>query len=59
LCSLFKYFLSERGAKYERDKIQYALLARVIRDGGLKIAVIARYSVIPGHCEPFSCISTL
>lgn len=34
----------------EREKIPYASLARVVREGGFKIALIARYSAIPGHC---------
>lgn len=35
----------------ERTKISYACLAKVVRDGGFKIALIARMSAIPGHCE--------
>lgn len=33
----------------ERTKIIYACLAKVVRDGGFKIALIARLSAIPGH----------
>jgi hypothetical protein len=39
-----------RGEKMERTKIMYACIARVVREGGLKIALIARFSAIPGHC---------
>ncbi|KLO10013.1 hypothetical protein SCHPADRAFT_943175 [Schizopora paradoxa] len=46
---LFKYMCHARGEKYERTKIDYACLARIVREGGLKVAVIARYSVIPPH----------
>ena len=30
--------------------MQYGCLARVVREGGFKIALIARFSAIPGHC---------
>lgn len=34
----------------EKSNIQYGCLARIVRDGGFKIALIARFSAIPGHC---------
>ncbi|EKM57848.1 uncharacterized protein PHACADRAFT_89628 [Phanerochaete carnosa HHB-10118-sp] len=45
----FRYCCSARGKKYEQTQISYACLARIVRDGGFKIAVIARFSAIPGH----------
>ncbi len=33
--------------------MQYSCLARVVRDGGFRIALIARFSAIPGHCASF------
>jgi len=45
----FKYCCRSRGEKLEKTKITYACLARVVREGGLKIALIARLSAIPGH----------
>jgi len=45
----FKYCCRARGEKLEKSKIFYACLARVVRDGGFKIALIARLSAIPGH----------
>ncbi|KAH9926529.1 snare associated Golgi protein-domain-containing protein [Amylocystis lapponica] len=45
----FKYCCAARGEKLERTDIRYGCLARVVRDGGFKIAIIARYSAIPGH----------
>ncbi|KAF7789749.1 hypothetical protein EIP86_000695 [Pleurotus ostreatoroseus] len=45
----FKHCCSARGEKMEKKKLQYACLARVVREGGFKIALIARYSAIPGH----------
>ncbi len=45
----FKYCCRARGEKMERTKITYACLARVVREGGFKIALIARLSAIPGH----------
>lgn len=34
----------------EKTKMYYACLARVVREGGFKVALIARLSAIPGHC---------
>ena len=34
----------------EKGSIMYTALGRVVREGGFKIALIARYSAIPGHC---------
>ncbi|KAL0948375.1 hypothetical protein HGRIS_010957 [Hohenbuehelia grisea] len=45
----FKYCCRSRGEKLERTKIGYACLAKVVRDGGFRIALIARLSAIPGH----------
>ncbi|KAI0293888.1 snare associated Golgi protein-domain-containing protein [Multifurca ochricompacta] len=45
----FKYCCHARGEKLEKTNLQYACLARVVRDGGFKIALIARFSAIPGH----------
>jgi hypothetical protein len=53
--SLCKSLLRNRAAKIEVDNLQYAIFARVIRNGGLRVAIIARYSVIPSHCEPPMC----
>jgi hypothetical protein len=39
--------------------VQYAILACVIRDGGLKMAVVARYSIIPAHRQYTSMLSLL
>ncbi|KAE9399663.1 hypothetical protein BT96DRAFT_1101625 [Gymnopus androsaceus JB14] len=45
----FKYCCTSRAQKYEKKKISYACLARVVRAGGFKIAVAARFSLIPPH----------
>ncbi|KAJ7207948.1 snare associated Golgi protein-domain-containing protein, partial [Mycena pura] len=45
----FKYCCRARGEKMERTQIPYACLARCVREGGFKIALIARFSAIPGH----------
>jgi uncharacterized membrane protein YdjX (TVP38/TMEM64 family) len=45
----FKYCCRARGEKLEKTKLFYACLARVVRDGGFTIALIARLSAIPGH----------
>lgn len=49
--SAFKYFFRSYGERLEKRTVQYAALARIIREGGLVIAVVVRYSVIPNHCE--------
>ncbi|KAH9886466.1 hypothetical protein C8Q73DRAFT_795298 [Cubamyces lactineus] len=46
---VFKWFCMTRGRKIEAKRLQYALLAEVVRQGGFKIAVIVRLSAIPGH----------
>ncbi|KLO10014.1 hypothetical protein SCHPADRAFT_538494 [Schizopora paradoxa] len=46
---VFNNLCRERGGRYERTRIDYGCLARVVREGGLKVAVIARYSFIPPH----------
>ncbi|KAH7914922.1 snare associated Golgi protein-domain-containing protein [Hygrophoropsis aurantiaca] len=45
----FKYCCHARGEKLEKNDIKYACLAKLVREGGFRIAVIARYSAIPGH----------
>ena len=45
----FKYFLHKRGQKWERENIFYGCIAKLVREGGFKIALIARYSAVPGH----------
>ena len=49
--SAFKWCCSARGEKLEKSKLTYGCLARVVREGGFKIALIARLSAIPGHCK--------
>ncbi|KAH7886678.1 snare associated Golgi protein-domain-containing protein [Phlebopus sp. FC_14] len=45
----FKYLLGKRAEKEERKNIQYACIAKLVREGGFKIALIVRYSAVPGH----------
>ncbi|KAI5115752.1 hypothetical protein M0805_001871 [Coniferiporia weirii] len=45
----FKYMCRARGDKLEKTNLQYACLAKLVRTGGFKVAVIMRYSAIPGH----------
>ncbi|KAF8308584.1 hypothetical protein DL93DRAFT_1876961 [Clavulina sp. PMI_390] len=46
---VFKYCCSGRSKKYEREKLGYACLAKVVREGGFWAVLIIRYSAIPGH----------
>ncbi|KAL4062793.1 snare associated Golgi protein-domain-containing protein [Scleroderma yunnanense] len=44
-----KYLFQSYADKKEKSNIQYACLSRLIRDGGFKVALIVRYSAVPGH----------
>ncbi|KAI0648623.1 snare associated Golgi protein-domain-containing protein [Trametes meyenii] len=46
---VFRWFCMVRGKKWEEKNLQYGLLAEVVREGGFLIAVIIRFSAIPGH----------
>ncbi|KAI6018148.1 hypothetical protein PISMIDRAFT_683140 [Pisolithus microcarpus 441] len=45
----FKYLLQSYADKKEKSNIQYACLSKLVREGGFKIALIVRYSAVPGH----------
>ncbi|KAG1869217.1 snare associated Golgi protein-domain-containing protein [Suillus tomentosus] len=45
----FKHFCQARGDKLQKDSVMYAALCKVIRERGFKVALVARYSAIPGH----------
>ncbi|KAI0750310.1 hypothetical protein C8Q80DRAFT_1101544, partial [Daedaleopsis nitida] len=45
----FRYGCKARASKMGEKSLTYALISEVIREGGLKIAVIIRYSTIPPH----------
>ncbi|KZT28719.1 hypothetical protein NEOLEDRAFT_1058034 [Neolentinus lepideus HHB14362 ss-1] len=45
----FRYCLRPRCEKWEKTKIAYACLTRVVREGGFRVVLIARYSAIPPH----------
>jgi len=45
----FKYCCRARGEKLEKENLNYACLAKVVRDGGFFVALICRLSVMPGH----------
>ena len=49
--SAFRHCCTSRGDKYENKSFRYAYFVRVIRDGGFKVALIARLSIIPPHCK--------
>ncbi|KAJ9116998.1 hypothetical protein QFC22_004656 [Naganishia vaughanmartiniae] len=53
----FKTCFRARAAKLERKNMNYALLAHVVREGGLKIAVMARLSAIPGKAVEYAVIA--
>lgn len=45
----FKYLCRARAEKAEKSSIFYGCLAQIVRDGGFKMALLIRLSVIPGH----------
>jgi len=45
----FRICCRARAEKLEKDNIVYGCLSRICKDGGIKIALIARYSAIPPH----------
>ncbi|EMD33346.1 hypothetical protein CERSUDRAFT_117965 [Gelatoporia subvermispora B] len=50
ICFLvFRYACTIRGRKLEQKSIQYACLAKVVRQGGFLMVLIMRYSAIPSH----------
>lgn len=46
---LFKWGCTTRSKKLEEKDVTYACICKVIRDGGFRIAFMARLSAIPGH----------
>ncbi|GJJ13613.1 hypothetical protein Clacol_007869 [Clathrus columnatus] len=47
--NVFKYLCRGRAEKAEKSSIFYGCLAQIVRDGGFKMALLIRLSVIPGH----------
>ncbi|KAF8311750.1 hypothetical protein DL93DRAFT_2040418, partial [Clavulina sp. PMI_390] len=45
----FKSICSSHGRKLEQNNLSYACLAHIVREGGFWIALVARFSAIPGH----------
>lgn len=49
LCFIaFKYYFIERAKKIEDESLLYGALARLMREGGLGMLVLVRFSVLPG-----------
>ncbi|KAF8316817.1 hypothetical protein DL93DRAFT_2226635 [Clavulina sp. PMI_390] len=46
---VFKYACTSRSQKWERQKLGYACLAQVVREGGFFAVIVIRFSAIPGH----------
>ncbi|WWC88340.1 uncharacterized protein L201_003250 [Kwoniella dendrophila CBS 6074] len=45
----FKYCLRSTAEKYEKNNLNYACMAHVVREGGFWMIFIIRLSAIPGH----------
>ncbi|KAI0706579.1 hypothetical protein C8Q76DRAFT_630288 [Earliella scabrosa] len=45
----FRWCCQARGRKFEETRLKYALYAQVVREGGLRVPTIMRFSAIPGH----------
>ncbi|KAE9397333.1 hypothetical protein BT96DRAFT_921619 [Gymnopus androsaceus JB14] len=54
---VFKWCCTSVSRKYAKKNIDYACLVRILHDGGFKVALAARYSVIPPHLTTavFAC----
>jgi hypothetical protein len=59
---LCKSLLRARAARYEARNLEYALVAHVIRSGGLVVATLVRYSLLSdprayasSHARPHGC----
>ncbi|KZP18917.1 hypothetical protein FIBSPDRAFT_911532 [Athelia psychrophila] len=46
---LFKYLCRARSEKTKKSSIKYAAFGRAVEDGGLLVAIAARYSILPPH----------
>ncbi|KAJ3901721.1 hypothetical protein F5879DRAFT_307221 [Lentinula edodes] len=46
---VFKFCCTSRAEKLQQKTIMYACFAKVIQDGGFKVVLAARYSIIPAH----------
>lgn len=44
----FRYLCKARADKIEKENLNYACLAHVVREGGLLVVLVARLSAIPG-----------
>ena len=56
--SVFKYACQARSDKIRETNVRYACLSRVLEEGDLKIAIVARFSIIPTHCASSSLPSS-
>ena len=48
-----------RGRKFEEKQLRYAMYSQIVREGGLKVPIIMRFSLIPGHCASCSAVGCL
>ncbi|KAK7044397.1 hypothetical protein R3P38DRAFT_2608538 [Favolaschia claudopus] len=46
---LFRHCLAARGKRLELTNMRYGTLAHIVREGGLPIAILVRYSSFPAH----------
>ena len=56
---MYKWWCGARGRKLEESRLNWALLAEVVRTGGLMMPLLMRLTYIPGHCafSPPACVS--
>ena len=54
---MYKWWCGARGRKLEESKLNWALLAEVVRRGGLGMPLLMRLTFIPGHCASFPFLS--
>lgn len=46
---MFRYFFTKKANEVEEKSVFYACIARLMRDGGLWIIIVVRFSAVPGE----------
>ncbi|KAI5475730.1 hypothetical protein MNV49_000892, partial [Pseudohyphozyma bogoriensis] len=45
----FRYLFAEKAKQIEAKQVAYSCLAKLMREGGLKMIILVRFSAVPGH----------
>ena len=55
--SVFRLACGKRSDQFEKESLQWGVLAHIVRDGGVTMVLMARLSLLPPHCT-CSCLRT-